>query len=74
MFSASGRVKCYIRIRPLNVDELEREDETAVEVSDDGKEVRKELGSTRLWWMGVRGGGGLAFPHRLRGVAKEYLA
>lgn len=59
MFSASGRVKCYIRIRPLNVDELEREDETAVEVSDDGKEVRKELGSTRLWWMGVQGGASL---------------
>ena len=41
IFSASNRVKCYVRVRPLNVDELEREDETAVEVSEDKKEVRK---------------------------------
>lgn len=42
-FQASGRVKCYIRVRPLNVDELEREDDTAVEVSADKKEVSNNL-------------------------------
>ena len=57
IFSASNRVKCYVRVRPLNVDELEREDETAVEVSEDKKEVRK-LFCWSLQWMGTRGGGG----------------
>ena len=32
-------MKCFIRVRPLNDDELEREDELAVEVSQDKKEV-----------------------------------
>ena len=43
IFSASNRVKCYIRVRPLNVNELEREDDTAVEVSEDRKEVGKDF-------------------------------
>jgi hypothetical protein len=46
--SASGRVKCYIRIRPLNDDELEREDENAVDVSEDRKEV--SLGKLTVPW------------------------
>ncbi|XP_028403187.1 kinesin-like protein KIN-5A [Dendronephthya gigantea] len=36
---ATGRVKCFIRVRPMNDSELEREDENAVEVSADKKEV-----------------------------------
>ena len=52
-------MKCYVRVRPPNVDELEREDETAVEVSEDKKEVRSYLCGS-LQWMGTQGGGCLA--------------
>ena len=60
-------MKCYIRIRPLNVDELEREDETAVEVSDDGKEVRSYF--CRWWELREEG---LALRLTSGGISKVY--